>query len=100
MKTMKKLTALLLALTAILSFATTAACGGNKPSSNESSSSENVGGDPSIDESYVPEPPETNWSEWELVTEPTCTTDGSKIRFDVSDETVSQTARIPARGHD
>ena len=55
MKIMKKLTALLIALTATLSFATTAACGGNKPSSEESSS----------------ETPSTNtaWGEWEAVTQ-------------------------------
>ena len=86
MKMMKKLTALLIALTATLSFATTAACGGNKPSSEESSS----------------ETPSTNtaWGEWEAVTQPSCTTAGSKIRFSLEDETISETAPIPARGHD
>lgn len=113
MKNLKKLTALLLALTATLSFV--AACGGgqqNNSTSQSGTSSESTSSidesftsesgekDPSIDESFTPEPPETVWGEWELVKEPTCTEDGQKIRFEVNNESVSQTAKIEARGHD
>jgi len=108
MKLIKK-TALLLALLSLSSLCITA-CGGEKPATSGSSENESVSleseesvtsdEEPSVDESYIPEPPETVWSEWEAVTEPTCDADGKKTRFDVNDPTVTETAQIPARGHD
>ncbi len=102
MNLIKKTAALVLALLSLSSLCITAACGGEKPSTGSSSKNESVSSEeePSVDESYIPEPPETVWSEWEAVTEPTCDNDGKKTRFDVNDPTVTQTAQIPARGHD
>ncbi len=41
-----------------------------------------------------------NWSEWEAVSQPTCTEDGEKTRYDLDDPTITETAPIAARGHD
>ncbi len=49
----------------------------------------------------------TEWSEWicdpatyAVCKEPTCTEDGVKLRYKLADETITETATIPARGHD
>ena len=117
MKKLKKITALLLALTATLSFATAAACGGKSPaasenpSSSQAPSSEGVTSsveenssaeeDSSSDEdSSVDEQPKMIWSEWEALKEPTCTEAGEKTRHKLSDATITENAPIAARGHD
>lgn len=43
---------------------------------------------------------EPTWSEWEAKSQPTCTEEGEKTRYDVNNPTVTQSAPIAARGHD
>lgn len=39
------------------------------------------------------------WSEWEAKSQPTCTEEGEKTRYDVNNPTVTESAPIAARGH-
>ena len=57
--------------------------------------------DSSLDSSSSSEEPipVVIWSEWEAVTQPTCTEDGEKTRFKLEDPTEMETAPIAARGH-
>ncbi len=59
--------------------------------SSAASSSENSSSEP------LPTP---KWSEWEAVSQPTCTEDGEKTRYNLDDPTEVETALIAARGHD
>ena len=94
MRHIKKTTALLLALLSLTSLALPS-CGEKKPD-KENASYESIESTPSSEDK---EQPETVWTEWELVTEPTCTENGSKKRYSADGAEV-ETMPIPARGHD
>ena len=117
---MKKITTLLLAFIATLSLAITACNKDSKTSessslptsleesitSSEESSSVKEEGDSSSEEntsddtSTEGDEPEIMWSEWEALKEPTCTEEGEKTRFDMTNPSVTENAPIAARGHD
>ena len=105
MKKIRKLTALLLAFSAMFTFVGTACLDSMLYNSESESSTQDA---PSSEESITseessseePEEPKVLWSEWELITEPTCDTDGKKMHYDTENPTVTETAAIPARGHD
>ena len=67
-------------------------------SQSESSSLESSTGS-SEDESSTDQPLPAVWGEWEALSQPSCTEDGVKVRYNLNDPTETETAPIAARGH-
>ncbi len=72
----------------------------SRPSSSSASSS-------SFSGDTTDQAPLTEWSEWVCdpdayseCKQPTCTEEGVKLRYKLADENITETAAIPARGHD
>ena len=66
---------------------------------NSSASESSVEESSSNEDSSSEELPASKWSEWEAVSQPTCTENGEKIRYNLDDPTEVETAPIAARGH-